>query len=88
MEAEQNGMVNPSRDDESGQYTPVYEDEDFIAAIRDHGGMASTRQVADAVGSDKDTAYRRLRSLRDEQGAISSEDIGNTMLWSIEEDAE
>jgi hypothetical protein len=84
MEAVQRDMVNPSRDDESGQYTTVYEDADFIGAIRDRGGAASTRQIADAVGCDKDTAYRRLRTLRDDQGVLDSEDIGNTMLWSLE----
>lgn len=78
-------MVNESRNGESGQYTTVYEDAEFIQAIRDRGGMASTRQVADAVGCDKDTAYRRLRSLR-ESDEIESEDIGNTMLWTIEEE--
>lgn len=85
MEAQSETVPNESRDDRSGKYTPVYEDADFIQAIRDRDGMASTRQVADAVGCDKDTAYRRLRSLRDEQNRLTSEDIGNTLLWRVEE---
>lgn len=85
MGAKPSGMVNESRDDTSGQYTPVYEDADFFEAIRERDGMASTRQVADAVGCDKDTAYRRLRSLRDDQGELTSEDLGNTLLWRINE---
>ena len=83
MEAEPGNMVNDSRDSTSGQYTPVYEDDDFLEAIRDRDGRASTRQVADAVGCDKDTAYRRLRSLA-EGGELEREDIGNTILWSLE----
>lgn len=84
MGAETSGMVNESRDENSGQYKPVYEDGDFIAAIRERDGMASTRQVADAVGCDKDTAYRRLRSLTD-AGDLDREDIGNTILWTVAE---
>lgn len=74
-----------SRDNSSGQYTTVYEDADFIQAIRDRDGMASTRQVADAVRCDKDTAYRRLRSLSD-AGELVKENVGNTILWSVAED--
>lgn len=76
---------NDDRDRDRGRFTPVYDDADFIQAIRDRDDMASTRQVADAVGCDKDTAYRRLRSLRDEQNKLTSEDIGNTLLWRIDE---
>lgn len=85
METQTRDMANESRDDRSGKYTAVYEDADFIEAIRERDGMASTRQVADAVGCDKDTAYRRLRSLRDDQDVLTSEDLGSTLLWRIDE---
>lgn len=49
--------------------------------------MASTRQVADAIGCDKDTAYRRLRSLS-ESGVLDKQDSVNTLLWTISEDDE
>lgn len=75
-------MVNKTRDETSGQFAAVYEERAFLDAIRERGGMASTRQTADAVGCDKDTAYRRLRSLV-EEGELDSENIGNTILWSV-----
>lgn len=73
-------MVNESRDEESGQYTEKYPSSAFVEAL-DDVGTATTADVADAVGCDQDTAYRRLRTLA-EEGRIEQQKVGNSLLWS------
>ena len=73
------------RDDESGQYTETYPTEDVLAAIREAGGMASTRDVTDALGSSYETAYQKLRALED-AGDVESRKVANARLWMVGDD--
>lgn len=72
------------RDDESGRYTQSYTPEMVLEAIENRGG-ASTSEVADEIGSSRRLALRRLRELEDD-GRVTSREIGNTYLWEIEND--
>ena len=75
-------MTEREREDESGRYTGTFADGDFLNAIRDVGGSASTAEVADAVGCDRRTAYVRLNGLED-TGDVESRMVGNSLLWSL-----
>lgn len=56
----------------------------FIEAIEAASGHAGTQDVADHVGCSYDLAYQRLRELT-EEGRITSERVGNSHLWKIDE---
>jgi hypothetical protein len=73
-------MVNDERDEDTGKFEEKYDDDDFVAAIRDFDGAAGTADVADAVGCPHSTAYHRLDRLRDD-GRIDSRQVGNAVLW-------
>lgn len=79
------GTVDPlmprQQDKESGKFTQVYTDDDFIDAL-DELGQAGTADVAEAVGCGEKNAYRRLSSLEDE-GRVVSRRIGAAKLWEL-----
>lgn len=59
-----------------------YPDSDFLKAIRD--GNRGTSDIADAVECERRTADYRLRKLQ-EENRVSSEKIGRSLVWSIDE---
>ena len=75
-------MAGIDRDDESGQYTKTYSQEEFLEALERLGPEAGTQEIADEVGCNRDTAYRRLRNL-EEENEVESRKIGMVRLWSI-----
>lgn len=75
-------MPGKNREEESGKYTTSYPDSDFLDAIREHGGMAGTSEIAQNVGCTRRTAYTRLQSL-EKEGQVSNRKVGNSLLWSI-----
>ena len=75
-------MTGKDRDDESGRYTTTYPREDFLNAVKKLGPSVGTQAIADAVGCNRDTAYRRLRDI-EKEGAIESRKVGMARLWSI-----
>ena len=81
MESKADAMPK-TRDEESGQYTQSYPREEFIEAIEDSGGMASTTDVSDHVGCSYDLAYKRLKEFEDD-GEIESRKVANARLWMI-----
>ena len=75
-----NEMTMPrTRDGESGKFTESYPPEAVIQAIHDAGDMASTSDVADALGSSYETAYKKLRALEDSD-EIQSRKVANARL--------
>lgn len=76
-------MTNESRDEETGKFTQKYDDADFIEVIEQMEGAAGTAEVAEELSCPHSTAYHRLDRLRDE-GRISSRQIGNAVLWMVE----
>lgn len=76
--------VTPERDQASGKYAPTYTDAEFIQAIRELGGEATSSEVAGELGCVRDSAYRRLSRLTDE-GAVARRQAGRTILWSVPE---
>ena len=73
-------MAGKDRDDESGKYTTTYPDSDFLDAIEDQDGMASTSEVADKIGCTHRTAYSRLNEL-EEQDYVKTRKVGNSIMW-------
>lgn len=57
-------------------------DSRFVDAIQD--GAQTTKEIADAVGVTRQGADYRLRQLRDD-GVVTSEKIGNVLVWSVDE---
>ena len=76
-------MPGKDRDDKSGKYTTSYPDTDFLDAIQDLGGMASTSEVAENVGCTHRTAYTRLQAIED-NGQIKSRKFGNSLVWTVD----
>ena len=65
--------------DQNGKYTPAASDAEILAYLSDTGG-AGTTDVADEFSYEQPTAYRRLRELED-QGRVTSRQIGGSLLW-------
>lgn len=72
---------NPERDDDTGQFSDHYPDEEFLTVVRE-ADLPTTTEVAEAVGCDRRTAYVRLNEL-EECGTVSSRKIGRTLVWKI-----
>jgi GTP-sensing pleiotropic transcriptional regulator CodY len=75
-------MMSEKGRDETGKYSQQYSSESFLKAVRELGPAVGTQDVAEAVGCDRDTAYRRLRTL-EEDGEIESRKVGMARLWTI-----
>lgn len=73
-------MPNDQRESESGQFASKYPDETFLSALNDLG-EAGTRDVAEHVGCDRDTARRRLTALAESSDA-NRRKIAGAILWS------
>lgn len=73
-------MAERDRNEDTGQFADEFEDLDFIEAIEEQGGSASTTEIAEIVGCDRRTAYLRLNEL-EEAGDVSSRKVGNALLW-------
>lgn len=84
-------MTERERDEETGRFTEsgAYSDDDFIEAIRELGGSAGTKQIADAVGCHRDTARRRLHALADAE-KVEKHRAGDSpqsaVLWMVPDD--
>ena len=78
-------MAGKDRDDESGKYTTTYSDSDFLDAINNLDGMASTSDVAEKVGCTHRTAYSRLNSL-EEKKKVTTRRIGNSIMWMLSDE--
>jgi len=74
-------MPYDERDGDTGQFTPSFADEDFLDAVSAVDG-ATTSEVADRVGCEYRTAYKRLGDLED-QGRVESREVGNSLLWEV-----
>jgi len=73
------------RDAESGKYTDVFSDNDFIEAIQTEGGLAGTTTIAEIVGCTRRQALNRLKKLR-EQNKVTSKDVGRSLVWQLQSD--
>ena len=65
----------------------VYPAEAYLEAIDEHAPHATTVKIAESVGVTRQGADYRLRQL-EEEGLIESELIGNTLIWTVIEDAD
>ena len=63
------------------QYERKYPDGAFLEAVR-KCEVASTKNVADEIGCDRSTAYRRLKQL-EKRDEIGSETLGgDSKVWT------
>lgn len=77
-----NHTAMPDRDTDTGQYVAEYPDSKFITAIRDLDRDAGTQAIADAVGCQYDTAYKKLTRL-EKREQVKSRKIGSARLWEV-----
>ena len=79
--------VDRHRND-SGTYTSEYDPEEFLDALRAHGGsVVPTRAVIDEIGCARDTALDYLKQLV-EDGAVEKHDVGAGFAWSVTDSEE
>jgi uncharacterized membrane protein len=78
-------MIDGGMDESSGRFTPSYPTKVFLEAIDDHGGVATTSEIAATVGCDRRTAYKRLTTLEGEN-RVDSRKSNRVRLWSVPED--
>lgn len=71
------------RNPENSRYVDTYADADFLDAIRECD-PSTTTEIAEAVGCNQSTAYRRLDTLAKE-GEVESQKFGNTNVWTLTE---
>lgn len=74
-------MPYAERNEESGQFTPVFVDRSFLEAVDSQVGATSS-DLADAVGCTYRTAHKRLSNLTDD-GTGASRNVGNSLLWML-----
>jgi hypothetical protein len=77
------GPRDRNRDSDSGRFVEEYPRPAFVDAIREAGGSAGTREVADDVGCSYETAYKKLREL-EEEGELTHRKISGVRLWEVE----
>ncbi|MHB9288109.1 hypothetical protein ACKVMT_13850 [Halobacteriales archaeon Cl-PHB] len=77
-------MQREPQSDPSGEHSYKYPDESFIQALEEEG-LAGTSKIASLVGCTRRMADIRLRELS-ESGEIKKSKVGNSLLWSFEED--
>lgn len=69
---------------EGGRFEPEHTNEEVLEAVRKHE-PAGTKEVADELDIARQSADYRLRRLLDE-GRVSKKKVGNSLVWSVEED--
>ena len=67
-----------------GKFRQEFKDHEFLGAVKMLGPKVGTSDVAEDVGCDRDTAYKRLKKLRGE-GEVESEKIGQSLVWTARE---
>lgn len=75
-------MPDRERDEDTGRYTDKYPPEDILEAIRDLSGTAATSEIAEEIGANRDTAYKKLQ-LMEEKGQVTSRRAGGIRVWSV-----
>lgn len=73
------------RDEDTGRFTETYPPDAFVEAIRDEGGEAGTRAIAERVGCSYETAYKKLQALKD-AGEVGYRQVGNAYLWEVNDE--
>lgn len=76
--------VTYDKHDDSGQFTPTYSPEDFVAAV-EKLELPTTADVADYVGCAHRTALHHLNEL-EENGELKTRTAGRAKIWMLAED--
>ncbi|ELY68861.1 winged helix-turn-helix domain-containing protein [Natrinema versiforme] len=75
-------MSDRSRDDETQRFNDEYTDDDFLNAVRECP-VASTTEIAERLGCNQSTAYRRLTKLEDDDEVMSESLSANARVWYV-----
>jgi len=78
-------MPYDKRDNDTGEFTETYPHQEFLQSLESLSGQASTQEITNEVGCAYRTAYQKLVEL-EEDGKISSKNIGNARLWILVEE--
>lgn len=70
--------------DKEGSFSEEYTDSAFLDAVVQHFPVATSKEIADAVGCSKRTALHRLDKL-EEDDAVASKLVGRTRIWYLPE---
>jgi CTP-dependent riboflavin kinase len=74
-------IVTTDRDDESGRFREQYSTEAFVEAVQELD-VATTSKIAERVGCSYDLAYRRLKTLAEED-EIERTDVAGSFVWKV-----
>jgi len=65
-----------------GHFEEKYPREAFLGAIDELDGMATTSEIAAAVGCVRETAYKRLKAMEEDELVVSRNGgKGSPLLW-------
>ena len=78
-------MPYDKRDKDTGEFTETYSHKEFLQSLESLSGQAGTQEIADEVGCAYRKKKKKLVEL-EEDGMISSKNIGNARLWLLDND--
>lgn len=77
-------MAEERQRNDSGQYAGTLSEEQVLEAVGDMDHVATTSEVADAIGKSIDTARRWLNNLHDD-GKVDKKEVGaRGVVWWVE----
>jgi len=77
-------MPYDQRSEDTGQFTATFPPEEFIEALSELDGGATTQEVRERVGCAYRTAHARLSELEGD-GRVTSRSVGRAKLWRLTE---
>lgn len=75
------------RDQDSGEFTDKYTDDEFFDVVNESDGPTGTGEIAKLVGCTRRHALNQLLALEDE-GLLRSKNVGNTLVWMVVDGAD
>ena len=75
-------MLGAEQGEDTGRFVTTHPDDAVVKAISDAGGTATTQEAVDAIGSRRETAYKKLVRLED-AGRVGSRESRQCALWSV-----
>ena len=75
------GQSDEREHDDQGHFITEYSDDAILEALGEEN-VNGTQDVADAIDSSYETAYKKLQSLRDD-GLVKSHRVANAHVWVL-----
>lgn len=78
-------MSVPDNNESSGGRNPRFTYEDFLDALEQMDGMATTPELSEIVDCSNDTTRRNMKDLNeDPESPVSHRDVGQYSLWLLD----